>query len=74
MSNESAYPEVDPLFLAASDIFKIGDSVSISKVQRVLLIGYNRAARIVEAMESAGLASRPDNQGRRTMLRKESQP
>jgi len=42
--------------------------VSISLIQRQFKIGYNRAARIVEAMESAGLISKPGSNGNREIL------
>ncbi len=42
--------------------------VSISSIQRKLGIGYNRAARIVDMMEEAGLVSPMDNSGKRQIL------
>lgn len=42
--------------------------VSISSIQRKLGIGYNRAARIVDMMEEAGLVSPMDNGGKRQIL------
>ena len=43
---------------------------SISLVQRHLRIGYNRSARLIEAMEKAGLVSTMDGRGGREVLMK----
>jgi len=45
---------------------------SISLVQRNLRIGYNRAARLIEAMERAGLVSPMNAAGGREVLVPES--
>jgi S-DNA-T family DNA segregation ATPase FtsK/SpoIIIE len=44
---------------------------SISLVQRHLRIGYNRAARLIETMESSGLVSAMKTNGTRDILIKE---
>ena len=41
---------------------------SISAVQRQMRIGYNRAARLVDQMEAAGVLSAPEHNGNRSLL------
>lgn len=41
---------------------------SISALQRGIGVGYNRAANLIEAMESNGILSAPDRSGKRTLL------
>jgi S-DNA-T family DNA segregation ATPase FtsK/SpoIIIE len=41
---------------------------SISNIQRRLKIGYNRAARLIEEMENAGLVSPMESNGSREVL------
>lgn len=62
-------PESDPLYDQAVSFVIESGRVSISSVQRRLKIGYNRAARLVEAMESAGLVSAMQSNGQREVIR-----
>lgn len=52
---------------AAALVIKEG-KVSTSFIQRKLAIGYNKAAAIVERMESLGLVSPPDHVGKRLVV------
>ena len=56
------------MYLQAVEIVTSKQSASISLVQRHLRIGYNRAARLLEAMEAAGVVSPMSNDGSRTVL------
>jgi S-DNA-T family DNA segregation ATPase FtsK/SpoIIIE len=60
--------ESDPLYDQAVDIVLKNKRASISLVQRHLRIGYNRSARLIEAMEKAGLVSTMDARGGREVL------
>lgn len=60
--------ERDPLYDQAVEIVLRTRRPSISLVQRHLRIGYNRAARLIEAMEQAGLVSPPEANGNRKVL------
>ena len=60
--------ESDPLYDQAVDIVLKNRRASISLVQRHLRIGYNRSARLIEAMEKAGLVSAMDGRGGREVL------
>ena len=60
--------EADPLYDEAVKIVVSERKPSISYVQRRLKIGYNRAARIIEAMESAGLVGPLQSNGAREVL------
>ncbi len=65
---ESGDAEQDDLYDAAVAFVTEGRRVSISSVQRQFRIGYNRAARIVEAMESSGVISTSGPNGNREVL------
>ncbi|WP_372096535.1 DNA translocase FtsK [Tistrella mobilis] len=56
------------IFAQAVSLILREDKVSVSFIQRHLQIGYNRAARLVERMESEGMISPPDHVGRRQIL------
>ena len=60
--------ESDPLYDEAVRIVTDTRRASISGVQRRLKIGYNRAARLIEAMEAAGVVSGPEHNGDRSVL------
>ncbi len=60
--------ESDPLYDEALRIVTETRRASISGVQRRLKIGYNRAARLIEAMEAAGVVTAPEHNGDRTVL------
>jgi DNA segregation ATPase FtsK/SpoIIIE, S-DNA-T family len=60
--------EADPLYDEAVAFVVRARRASISSVQRQFRIGYNRAARLVEEMESAGLVSAMSSGGTREVL------
>ena len=60
--------EADPLYDEAVAFVVRTRRASISAVQRQLRIGYNRAARLVEQMEAAGLVSSMSVNGSREVL------
>jgi hypothetical protein len=60
--------ESDALYGQAVDIILTHRRASISLVQRHLRIGYNRAARLLEQMEQAGVVSSMQSNGNREIL------
>ena len=60
--------EADPLYDQAVEIVVKSRRASISLVQRNLRIGYNRAARLVEQMEKAGIVTPMQSNGNREVL------
>jgi S-DNA-T family DNA segregation ATPase FtsK/SpoIIIE len=68
MPADSADAEQDPLYDQAVQVVMDTRKASISGVQRRLKIGYNRAARMVESMEAAGLVGPLQPNGTREIL------
>lgn len=60
--------EEDALYDEALQFVTQTRRASISSVQRKLRIGYNRAARLIEAMEAAGVVSEMGTNGAREVL------
>lgn len=67
-ASAAAGDESDPLYDEAVRIVTETRRASISGVQRRLKIGYNRAARLIEAMEAAGIVTAPEHNGDRNVL------
>jgi S-DNA-T family DNA segregation ATPase FtsK/SpoIIIE len=67
-STMSTGGETDPLYDEAVAVVLRSRRASISLVQRQLRIGYNRAARLIEDMERAGLVSGMQANGNREVL------
>ncbi len=68
MGEGGADAEKDPMYDQAVEVVLKNRKASISLVQRHLKIGYNRAARLVEDMENAGLVSAMGTNGQREIL------
>ncbi len=58
----------DPLYARAVELVTRESKASTSFVQRHLQIGYNRAARMIERMESQGIISQANHAGKREVL------
>ncbi len=67
-ASSSAGGETDVLYDEAVKIVTESGKASISYVQRRLKIGYNRAARMIEEMEAAGVVSSMQSNGQREVL------
>jgi S-DNA-T family DNA segregation ATPase FtsK/SpoIIIE len=67
-AGEDSGSEKDPMYDQAVEIVLKHRKPSISLVQRHLKIGYNRAARMLEDMENAGLVSTMGTNGQREIL------
>ncbi|HCR85673.1 MAG TPA: cell division protein FtsK [Alphaproteobacteria bacterium] len=69
-SSSSKSSSGDKMYDEAVSIVIRDQKVSTSYIQRVLKIGYNKAANIIEQMEKDGIISAPDHVGRRQILMK----
>ena len=66
--NSKSQNDKDELYLTAVEIIKSEGKASTSFLQRKLQIGYNRAARIIDMMESDGIVSKANHVGKRDVL------
>ncbi|MBJ9731094.1 DNA translocase FtsK [Burkholderia cenocepacia] len=66
---QAASGNEDPLYAQVEAFVIEQQKVTISSVQRQFKIGYNRAARLVELLETKGVVSAMDSDGGRTVLR-----
>tara|TARA_B100000941_G_scaffold289027_1_gene267140 strand:+ start:2639 stop:4762 length:2124 start_codon:yes stop_codon:yes gene_type:complete len=60
--------EKDELYQVALELIKSEGKASTSFLQRKLQIGYNRAARIIDMMETDGIVSKANHVGKREVL------
>lgn len=60
--------ERDNLFDVVAERIVAEGRVSISLIQQLFAIGYNRAARLCNQLEAAGIISKPDGRGSRDLL------
>ena len=66
--NSSDSSKKDELYQAALDIIRSEGKASTSFLQRKLQIGYNRAARIIDMMETDRIVSKANHVGKREVL------
>ncbi len=59
----------DELYENALELIKSEGKASTSFLQRKLQIGYNRAARIIDMMETRGVVSKANHVGKREVLK-----
>ena len=59
----------DELYQQALEIIRSEGKASTSFLQRKLQIGYNRAARIIDTMESEGIVSKANHVGKRDIVK-----
>jgi len=66
--NSKNLNDKDELYQTAVEIIKSEGKASTSFLQRKLQIGYNRAARIIDMMETEGIVSKANHVGKRDVL------
>ena len=65
---ENLSEEDEALIIKSIELIKTSNKASTSFLQRNFQIGYNKAARIMEALEQRGVVSEPNHTGKRTIL------
>ena len=65
---DSLSEEDEALISKSIDLIKSTNKASTSFLQRNFQIGYNKAARIMEALEQRGVVSQPNHNGKREIL------
>ena len=65
---DSLSDEDEELITKSIDLIKSTNKASTSFLQRNFQIGYNKAARIMEALEQRGIVSSPNHAGKRDIL------
>ena len=65
---DSLSDEDEELINKSIDLIKSSNKASTSYLQRNFQIGYNKAARIMEALEQRGMVSPPNHAGKREIL------
>ena len=67
--NSKNQGDKDELYESAVNIIKSEGKASTSFLQRKLQIGYNRAARMIDMMETEGIVSKANHVGKRDVLK-----
>ena len=65
---ENLSEEDEALITKSIDLIKSTNKASTSFLQRNFQIGYNKAARVMEALEQRGVVSSPNHTGKREIL------
>ena len=68
-NNSGKSEDKDELYQTAVEIIRTEGKASTSFLQRKLQIGYNRAARIIDTMETEGIISKANHVGKRDVIK-----